>query len=151
MRTLEKKEGIAVAVSIFIIGFFFVFGPGLLSFFTSSNTRSMNNTQQLGIKDAIVGTGDEATVGSRVTVHYNGTFVDGKVFDSSVSRGEPFQFVLGSGQVIQGWDKGVVGMRVGGKRMLTVPPEMGYGFADYGPIPGGSVLLFEVDLLRVDK
>jgi peptidylprolyl isomerase/FKBP-type peptidyl-prolyl cis-trans isomerase FkpA len=151
MRTLEKKEGIAVAVAIFVIGFFFVFGPGLISIFNSSQSNITMNQTQLGIKDVIVGVGDEAVTGSRVVVHYTGRFPDGKIFDSSLNRGEPFQFVLGNGQVIEGWDKGIVGMRVGGKRILTVPPELGYGSADYGPIPGGSTLIFEVDLLRVDK
>ncbi|MEI6843068.1 MAG: FKBP-type peptidyl-prolyl cis-trans isomerase [bacterium] len=101
--------------------------------------------------DVVVGTGDEALTGNRVTVHYTGRFVDGKVFDSSVTRGEPFQFVLGGGQVIKGWDEGIVGMRVGGKRTLSIPPELGYGMNDYGPIPGGSTLIFDVELLKVEK
>ncbi|MES2213406.1 MAG: FKBP-type peptidyl-prolyl cis-trans isomerase [Patescibacteria group bacterium] len=112
------------------------------------NTSAIGN---LLIQDRVVGTGDEATVGSIVTVHYVGHFVDGKVFDSSVARGEPLKFTLGGGQVIEGWDKGIVGMKVGGTRVLSVPPEMGYGMSDYGPIPGGSTLIFEVQLLKVEK
>jgi FKBP-type peptidyl-prolyl cis-trans isomerase len=84
-------------------------------------------------------------------VHYTGKFVDGRVFDSSLTRGEPLQFVLGAGQVIQGWDVGIVGMKVGGKRVLSIPPELGYGAQDYGPIPGGSTLIFEVELLKVER
>ena len=79
------------------------------------------------------------------------SLVDGKVFDTSLARKEPFQFVLGVGQVIKGWDDGIVGMRVGGKRILSVPPELGYGPNDYGPIPGNSTLIFEVELLKVDR
>lgn len=111
----------------------------------------MSQNSLLGVQDTVVGGGDTAAPGDRVTVHYTGKFLDGRVFDSSVVRGEPLQFVLGRGQVIEGWDKGVAGMRVGGTRMLTIPPEMGYGAQDYGPIPGGSTLIFEVQLLKVDK
>ena len=98
-----------------------------------------------------VGDGDEALTGDRVVVNYTGRFVNGEVFDSSLVRKEPFQFVLGVGQVIKGWDDGIVGMKVGGKRILSVPPELGYGSQDYGPIPGNSTLIFEVELLKVDK
>ena len=103
------------------------------------------------IQDTVVGEGDEAVSGDKVVVNYTGRLVDGKVFDSSVTRGEPIQFVLGVGQVIKGWDQGVVGMRVGGKRTLSIPPELGYGADDYGPIPGGSTLIFDVELLKVMK
>lgn len=150
MRKLETKEWVAVIVAIFVIGFFFVFGPGLISLFTNQGNTLSTQGSQLIAQDAVIGTGKEAMVGNRVTVHYTGRFIDGRVFDSSVSRGEPFQFVLGGGQVIEGWDKGLVGMREGGKRILSVPPEMGYGMNDYGPIPGGSTLIFEVELLKVE-
>jgi FKBP-type peptidyl-prolyl cis-trans isomerase len=151
MKTLDTKEWVAVVVSIFVVGFFFIFGPGLISLFTSNKINTVAQTQELGIKDELIGTGDIATLGSRVTVHYTGRFMDGKVFDSSVSRNEPFQFVLGGGQVIAGWDKGVVGMRVGGKRTLTIPSNLGYGPDDFGPIPGGSTLIFDIELLKVEK
>lgn len=116
-----------------------------------SNKKNMD-TQSTDLKkvDVVVGTGAEAVTGKKVTVHYTGTFIDGKVFDSSVTRGEPFAFTLGGGQVIKGWDQGVVGMKIGGKRKLTIPPQLGYGMSDYGPIPGGSTLLFEVELLKVE-
>src|SRR3989344_7122230 len=152
MKTLNQKKWVAVIIAIFVVGFFFVFGQGLISLFTDGDIKSTNMQQpELLVEDTLVGTGEEAKSGDRVTVHYTGRFVDGEVFDSSLVRKEPFQFVLGVGQVIKGWDDGVVGMKVGGKRILSVPPELGYGSQDYGPIPGNSTLIFEVELLKVDK
>lgn len=153
MKTLSKNEWVAVIVAITVVGFFFIFGQTVVSVFTNnkiSDGTNMNQAQVLK-QDEVVGTGDLAVNGSLVVVHYTGKFVDGRVFDSSVSRGEPFQFILGAGQVIKGWDDGVEGMRVGGKRLLQIPPELGYGMNDYGPIPGGSTLYFEVELLKVGK
>ena len=96
-----------------------------------------------------VGTGAEAKAGSRVEVHYTGWLLDGKQFDSS-RGGSPFAFQLGAGQVIKGWDQGVAGMRVGGKRKLTIPPELAYGQRGYaGLIPAQATLVFEVELLGV--
>jgi FKBP-type peptidyl-prolyl cis-trans isomerase FkpA len=104
----------------------------------------------LKTEDVKVGTGTEATAGKTVTVHYVGTLTSGSKFDSSRDRDEGFTFRLGAGQVIEGWDKGVAGMKVGGVRKLTIPPEMGYGARGYPPvIPGNSTLLFEVELLDV--
>ncbi len=151
MKKLDKKEWVAVVVAVFVVGFFFVFGAGLVSVLTGNTlkNKSMTQTPEVLVNDVAVGAGDVATVGSRVVVQYTGRFTDGKVFDSSVPRGEPFEFVLGSGQVIKGWDQGVAGMKVGGKRTLTIPPELGYGEKDYGPIPGNSTLIFDVELLKV--
>ncbi len=152
MKTLDQKEWVAIIVAMFVVGFFFIFGPGLLALFTHNTTTAMTTqAPEVQITDTLVGGGDAAVAGSRVTVHYVGQFTDGKVFDSSVARNEPFQFVLGAGQVIKGWDEGIVGMRVGGKRTLVIPPQLGYGPNDYGPIPGNSTLVFEVELLKVDK
>ena len=104
----------------------------------------------LQIDDLKIGNGAEAVAGKRVTVHYVGTLTTGKKFDSSRDRGEGFTFRLGAGEVIQGWDKGVAGMKVGGMRKLTIPPEMGYGAGGYPPvIPPNSTLVFEVELLGV--
>jgi len=151
MKTLETKEWIAVAVAILVVGFFFLFGQYFLSLFTSDNTNQVTEeTPEVLIEETVVGTGDVAMSGNRVVVHYTGRFVDGTIFDSSVARKEPFQFVLGAGQVIEGWDKGIEGMKVGGKRLLSIPPNLGYGMSDYGPIPGGSTLIFEVELLKVE-
>ncbi len=100
--------------------------------------------------DIVVGQGAEAVAGKRVKVHYTGTLTDGRKFDSSLDRNRPFVFTLGKGQVIRGWDEGVAGMKVGGKRKLVIPPEMGYGARGFPPvIPPNSTLVFEVELLSV--
>ncbi|RJQ28596.1 FKBP-type peptidyl-prolyl cis-trans isomerase [Candidatus Parcubacteria bacterium] len=100
-------------------------------------------------EDVVVGNGAEAINGKMVTVHYAGTLEDGTKFDSSYDRGQPFEFTLGEGSVIQGWDLGLLGMKVGGKRLLTIPPELGYGASGYGPIPPQATLTFTVELLGV--
>ena len=105
--------------------------------------------------DTTVGTGDEATRGHKVTVHYTGWLYNndqkGKKFDSSLDRGQPFSFKLGAQQVIQGWDEGVSGMKVGGKRTLIIPPQLGYGARGAGGvIPANATLMFDVELLKVE-
>ncbi len=105
---------------------------------------------ELIIEDLTVGSGDEAVAGKSVLVHYTGWLTNGSKFDSSKDRGEPFDFRLGAGQVIPGWDDGVTGMKVGGKRKLTIPPEMAYGSRGAGGvIPPNATLVFEVELLAV--
>ena len=107
----------------------------------------------LKIEEITVGTGDEAVSGKQVSVHYTGWLTNGTQFDSSHRpQGDtPFQFLLGAGHVIQGWDKGVVGMKVGGKRKLTISPELGYGPQGAGNvIPPNATLVFEVELLQIN-
>jgi len=104
----------------------------------------------LKIQDLVVGTGEEAKNGKILSVHYTGTLENGTKFDSSLDRGQPFNFVLGAGQVIQGWEQGFVGMKVGGKRKLIIPPSLGYGSTGAGGvIPPNATLIFEVELLGV--
>lgn len=108
-------------------------------------------TTELIKEDLKAGNGAEATSGKKVSVHYVGTLTNGKKFDSSRDRSEPFKFTLGAGQVIKGWDQGVAGMKVGGLRKLTIPAALGYGARGFPPvIPPDSTLVFEVELLGVD-
>ena len=123
----------------------------------SLNNASPQNNMSFDIQGMKVdvlqqGTGDAAKTGDTVTVNYTGTLTDGTKFDSSLNPGRtPFQFTLGQNKVIQGWELGVVGMKVGEKRKLTIPPELGYGSQTVGPIPANSTLVFEVDLLGINK
>lgn len=108
------------------------------------------NLSDLKVEDLEVGEGNEVKDGDTVSVHYTGTLIDGTKFDSSLDRGTPFEFTVGAGQVIKGWDQGLVGMKVGGKRKLTIPPELGYGKQGAGDdIPPNSTLIFEIELLEI--
>jgi FKBP-type peptidyl-prolyl cis-trans isomerase FkpA len=117
-----------------------------------SSESSAEQSATLYVEDEVVGTGPEAKSGDEVTVHYTGWLTDGTKFDSSLDGGEPFTFTLGAQQVIAGWDAGVAGMQVGGKRKLTIPPELGYGAqgAGGGVIPPNATLVFEVELLQIN-
>jgi peptidylprolyl isomerase len=112
---------------------------------------TITTTSGLQYGDIHVGTGNSPTQGQRVTVHYTGVLADGgKKFDSSVDRDEPFTFTIGVGQVIQGWDEGVMSMKVGGKRRLIIPPHLGYGAFGAGRvIPPNATLIFDVELLNI--
>ena len=109
--------------------------------------------QYLEIEDLVAGSGQTAQSGDAISVHYTGWLVSGKKFDSSRDRGQPFRFQLGSRQVIQGWDNGLVGMQVGGVRRLTIPPEQAYGGREVGGglIPANSTLIFEIELLDIGE
>ncbi len=154
---MNKKTIIAVSVAVVLV--FILIGGGLFGgLFTSNNENIVQQPQEskdfsgteLQAKDISTGTGDVAVAGKEVTVHYTGVFAgNNQKFDSSIDRGVPFTFTLGAGQVIKGWDLGVEGMKVGGKRVLVIPPQLGYGEKDYGPIPGNSTLIFEIELLGV--
>jgi FKBP-type peptidyl-prolyl cis-trans isomerase len=114
---------------------------------TGPGTKTADGLEYWDIK---VGTGATAQSGQNVKVHYTGWLTNGKKFDSSVDHGQPFGFRLGAGEVIKGWDEGVAGMKVGGKRQLRIPPELGYGQRGYPPvIPENSTLIFDVELLGV--
>lgn len=114
-------------------------------------TEPIQTASGLSYEDSILGTGAEAKAGRMVVVHYTGWLTDGRKFDSSKDRNDPFAFALGRGQVIRGWDEGVQGMKVGGTRKLTIPPELGYGARGAGGvIPPNATLVFEVELLEVN-
>ncbi len=128
--------------------------PNPTLFAMADNSKESENsiTTETGliIEDIEIGNGDEASSGKTVTVNYTGTLVNGDQFDSSIGRA-PFSFPLGAGRVIKGWDEGVAGMKVGGKRKLTIPPELGYGSRGAGNvIPANATLIFEVELLKVN-
>ena len=160
MKKISKNEAVAIVTSLVVIAGFVVFGSlGLFS--KTSSSLSLNNLNmnisndgsqqapQLIISDLVVGTGTEAVAGKHIVVNYKGTLMDGTEFDSSYSRGVPFDFDLGAGQVIAGWDQGFSGMKVGGKRKLVIPANLAYGERAIGPIPANSTLVFEVELLEV--
>jgi rhodanese-related sulfurtransferase len=108
------------------------------------------HAEGLNIETIVKGSGDTAEVGQQVSVHYTGKLMDGTIFDSSRDRGQPFSFILGQGQVIQGWEQGVLGMQVGEQRILTIPPELGYGARGAGGvIPPNATLIFDVELIKM--
>lgn len=153
---MDKNFIFAIFVGVAILGVvaFFAFGfyqgsPIQKSTETTTQTTQSPQATELKIEDTQVGNGAEVKSGDTISIHYKGTLTDGTVFDSSYDRGEPFETQIGVGQVIEGWDKGVVGMKVGGKRKLTIPPAMGYGEQATGKIPPNSTLIFEVELLEI--
>lgn len=158
--------GIAVGLAVVIALGFLYFGPSLFMPYVGTepvalgeaSTTAMQQPFQPGqplpteltIQDSVVGTGAEAVPGTQVTVNYVGMLPDGTVFDASANHGQPFSFPLGAGAVIAGWDQGVAGMKVGGKRVLIIPPALAYGEAGAGGvIPPNATLIFEVELLEV--
>ncbi len=141
-----------IVISILVVALggmiYFVFISKPSSQVQESQIKTMENG--LKIEDIKIGSGAEAKAGNSITVNYLGTLVNGTKFDSSYDRGQPFLFLLGGGQVIPGWDQGLIGMKVGGKRKLTIPPTLAYGEKGVpGAIPPDSTLVFEVELLDV--
>jgi FKBP-type peptidyl-prolyl cis-trans isomerase len=119
---------------------------------TKPMTQTQDVPQATSLKKEILkqGTGPEAKAGDTVSVHYTGTLLDGKKFDSSLDRGTPFEFKLGAGMVIKGWDQGVAGMKVGEKAKLTIPADLAYGANGYPPvIPANATLIFDIELLAI--
>lgn len=164
------QTGIAVALALGVVIFFFIFngvslfrqpqkpqtaavGQAPVLQNESTTTMPTENVTQLQAADEIVGTGATAAAGDKVTVNYVGSLTDGKVFDASANHGTAgFTFNLGAGQVIKGWDEGIVGMKEGGKRKLIIPADLAYGERGAGDvIPPNATLIFEVELLKVQK
>ncbi len=131
------------------LGALAVLAVGLVACGGGSDSPSGPSATTLGVVDLVVGNGATAASGDTLTVHYLGTLTNGAKFDSSYDRNQPFTFRLGVGQVIAGWDQGLPGMRVGGRRKLTIPPALGYGNQAAGSIPPNSTLVFEVELLSI--
>ena len=151
MSNKQFTTGVAVVAAVVVVFLFFVFGNPFAAVEQGLPASALGGVGgQLLVQDEVIGTGAEAAIGSIVSVHYTGTFQDGRVFDSSVG-GEPFQFILGAGQVIPGWDQGLQGMKVGGKRLLIIPPDLAYGSQGYGPIPSDATLTFEVELVEISQ
>ena len=160
MKKLSTKEWVAVSIAIVFIGYT-LFGSEIVSLFNKSNMNEDNNKNQVAavtnsvnmndviISDSVVGTGATASNGKVVSVNYVLALSDGTVLQNSKDFGRPFSFVLGAGQVIQGWERGFDGMKVGGVRTIVVPPNLGYGSEQVGPIPPNSTLIFTVELLDV--
>ena len=158
--TKNFVASVVIGVLVLIVFSYFVFG---LNGSSSNNSGSTNlpqtspsqpqsqpkDTGKIQITDEKVGTGAVAKKGDTVEVNYVGTLTNGKQFDSSYDRNQSFDFQLGAGQVIQGWDEGVVGMKVGGKRKLVIPPSLGYGSQATGSIPPNSTLIFEIELIKI--
>lgn len=112
-------------------------------------TNSTGNLDRMVIDDIKLGAGDAVEEGDTVLVHYIGTLQNGQEFDNSKKRGEPFEFTVGDGRVIAGWEAGLVGMQVGGQRILVIPPDMAYGAAGVGPIPPNATLVFAIELIEI--
>jgi FKBP-type peptidyl-prolyl cis-trans isomerase len=149
MRVISRKLVVLVSL-ISLLGNFPQFALAKSQEGTGSKMSEVTTPTGLVYVDEVVGTGNVAKPGQTVSVHYTGWLTDGQKFDSSLDRGQPFQFALGQGQVIRGWDEGVSGMKVGGKRKLIIPPNLGYGAAGAGGlIPPNAKLIFEVQLLGV--
>lgn len=149
-----KEDLVTIILIVIIIA---IVGAGIYILFPKNNpvetqaTPTPTAQPNMKIETLKPGEGPGAKAGDKVTVNYVGTLTNGTKFDSSIDRGQPFSFTLGQNSVIQGWEMGILGMKVGEKRKLTIPPELGYGSQANGPIPANSTLIFEVDMLSINK
>lgn len=175
---INKFEAIGIAASVgcMVLALFLLRVESVSNIFTQAENTDQNaavvvaggeqNQQQMAqavndatgrdgqvnkliIDDVVIGDGPEVQKGDTVTVHYVGSLQNGQQFDNSRKRGEPFTFTVGKGKVIPGWEQGMLGMRVGGQRVLVIPPDMAYGSQGYGPIPANATLVFAIELLSI--
>ena len=147
---MDKKIALLI-IGLILIGGFYVFSINIDNNFLKGDMTESIKNNMLEIETIVEGSGTGAKVGDNLTVHYTGMLEDGTKFDSSVDRGTPFNFILGIGQVIEGWEKGMEGMKVGEKRKLTIQPEYAYGERGVpGVIPPNATLIFEVELLEIN-
>lgn len=145
-----QKRFVIIAIVLAVLGVLVYKGQINMSTSSTSNPTPTVVPSELKIEDIKIGEGEEVKSGDVITIHYLGTLENGQKFDSSYDRNEPFQTQIGVGQVIKGWDQGVLGMKVGGKRKLTIPSELGYGSRGAGAvIPPNATLIFELELLDV--
>lgn len=160
MKKLNRNEWMAVGVAVVVVGYLLFAGSlqGLFGGAREINNQDNQNTvvnalpaSGVAVEDLLAGEGQEAAAGDKVTVHYVGALPTGKVFDSSLDRNQAFTFTLGAGEVIRGWDEGLKGMKVGGIRRMFIAPDYGYGAQAIGAIPANSTLIFEVQLVAVEK
>jgi len=165
MNKLSKEQYIGVAVALLLALFMFFGFDGAKKVFnnegqpadtlsgtTNNDVLDLNEDgDPINNSNNMTDTNKVAESGDTITVHYNGTFENGTKFDSSYDRGQPFSFVLGAGMVIKGWDQGLIGAKEGEKKRLVLPPELAYGAAGQGPIPPNSTLIFEVEVLDIEK
>ncbi len=140
--------GIAVTITLVVVGIFFILGVPF-------STSALNNQAAVGgaasqviAQDEVVGTGEAVKAGDTVFINYTGRLQDGTVFDSSTGKA-PISFTVGQSQVIPGMEQGMLGMQTGGKRLMVIPPSLAYGAQGYGPIPGNSTLVFEVEVVSI--
>jgi FKBP-type peptidyl-prolyl cis-trans isomerase len=149
-RTIMTRKLVSLFITLTLLGVAAAVAQTNTSAPTEVTGKGTTTKSGLQYWDIKVGNGDTAVSGKRVRVHYTGWLTNGKKFDSSVDRGQPFTFTLGAGQVIEGWDEGVKGMKVGGKRQLKIPASLGYGSGGAGGvIPPNATLIFDVELLGV--
>ncbi len=150
LNNMNKKITLLI-IGLILVGGFYVFSVNIDNNFLKGDITESIKNNMLEIETIVEGSGVESKVGDSLTVHYTGMLEDGTKFDSSVDRGTPFNFILGIGQVIEGWEKGMEGMKVGEKRKLTIPPEYAYGERGVpGVIPPNATLIFEVELLEIN-
>lgn len=144
------SKGFVIGLIVMVLLVLSVVGFFVYQTITQTNMANSSQTSGLQIQDSQIGTGAAVKSGDTVLIHYKGTLTNGTEFDSSYGRGQPFETRIGVGQVIKGWDQGIVGMKVGGKRKLIIPPELGYGSQGAGgAIPPNATLIFEVELMGI--